>query len=830
MSVPTKELKFIHITKTAGSSIETVGLEKNKRWGINHSEYGFWHALFPNKPTKLKEKYDWFMVVRNPYKRILSEYHFLAGIFNYKHTKNEFNEFVKKWINNASNNIETDPVYGRKGGDHFTEQYKYLDPNIRIRILKFENIKEEFNNLMKEYNYNIVLNKKVQVSKNIFSLKDFNSEILELINKIYKKDFELFGYSMDINSYISSKSFDYIIRPLNTNNELVTITPEDRKAKELKFIHITKTAGTSIEEVGLRNKKLWGKYHNEYGYHHSIFSKKPSIFKEKYEWFMVVRDPYTRVVSEYHYLCTVNPKIINYSVEEFNNFIVKWATSASKGNNLDIKIGRGHFTEQYKYLDPAIKIHILKFENIEEEFNNLMKQYNYDITLVKHLNNSEKKYTVDDLTDETISIINTIYKNDFDLFNYKQKIVEIIKQIETPLIPISGKNKLKYIPITRNGNKYISEIATNLGLKWGENHGEYGWQFEIFLNKNRDLKNKYTWFMIVRDPYTRILSEYDFLNKGLYNNKIHTKEEFNSIITKWIQNVENKIENHPRFGRKIGDHFTEQYKYYDPEVKIHIVKYENLQEDMVLLLKEYEINHTIKTFNIETNFNFSIDDMSNDTIKLINRVYKKDFEQFNYTIQEIDIELQKQLKFIHITRTGGTSIEQIGLDNNKFWGRYDNSYGIFDESFTLKYDGLKRNFSWFTVVRNPYTRIISEYNYLKIVLRIKNSDDIKIFNSYIEKWLITIKNSGKVNGWHLIPQYTYIDSKYDITILKYENLTNEFNELMNKYKYDIKLNKVVSKINTKFTVKDLSPINIELIKVIYKEDFELFEYPVDYSI
>jgi hypothetical protein len=178
MSVPTKELKFIHITKTAGSSIETVGLEKNKRWGINHKEYGFWHEIFPNKSKSLKEKYDWFMVVRNPYKRILSEYHFLAGIFNYNHTPDEFNNFVIKWTTNASNDIESHHTYGRKGGDHFTEQYKYLDPNIDIHILKYENIEEDFNNLMVKYNYNFKFEKINNTSENKYTVDDLSNETI----------------------------------------------------------------------------------------------------------------------------------------------------------------------------------------------------------------------------------------------------------------------------------------------------------------------------------------------------------------------------------------------------------------------------------------------------------------------------------------------------------------------------------------------------------------------------------------------------------------------------------------------------------------------------
>jgi hypothetical protein len=46
------------------------------------------------------------------------------------------------------------------------------------------------------------------------------------------------------------------------------------KKRSLKFIHISKNAGTSIEKSGLLNKKLWGIYHKEYGYWHQYFPLK----------------------------------------------------------------------------------------------------------------------------------------------------------------------------------------------------------------------------------------------------------------------------------------------------------------------------------------------------------------------------------------------------------------------------------------------------------------------------------------------------------------------------------------------------------------------------
>ena len=137
-----KILKFIHISKNAGSSIEKIGITKNIQWGIYHSfEYGYWHNYFPNKPIQLKLKYDWFMIVRNPYNRILSEYYCEWGGIgkkNINHTKKEMNEYLIKKIKNR------DPK-----GDHYTEQNKYLDENkdIHIFILRFEKLNEDFNKL-----------------------------------------------------------------------------------------------------------------------------------------------------------------------------------------------------------------------------------------------------------------------------------------------------------------------------------------------------------------------------------------------------------------------------------------------------------------------------------------------------------------------------------------------------------------------------------------------------------------------------------------------------------------------------------------------------------
>jgi len=189
-------LKFIHITKCAGSFIEDIGKEHNIEWGRFHKEYGFWHNNFIDVPKSIKEKYDWFVVVRNPYDRILSEYYCEWGGIgnkNITHNKEEFNNYLIDKIKNRQLH---------ENSYHYSEQYKYIDNNINITIIKFENLFEELINLFEKYKIDINVNKynkKInnKESKNstiLFNIDDFNTDLLTYINEVYDKDFILFNY------------------------------------------------------------------------------------------------------------------------------------------------------------------------------------------------------------------------------------------------------------------------------------------------------------------------------------------------------------------------------------------------------------------------------------------------------------------------------------------------------------------------------------------------------------------------------------------------------------------------------------------------------------
>jgi len=185
-----KNLKFIHITKTAGTSIEDSAFNQGILWGRFDLEYTKnikpnWHKPFTLLDPKLKNKYDWFTVVRNPYTRIVSEFY-----CSWIHPKNkdvsikDYNSIIR---NNILNRTST------KFGFHYYEQYLYIDKSININIIKFENLEEEFSKLMQKYDINIILDKK-NIGQHIYSTYEFDSQTIQLINDIYHYDFLEFNY------------------------------------------------------------------------------------------------------------------------------------------------------------------------------------------------------------------------------------------------------------------------------------------------------------------------------------------------------------------------------------------------------------------------------------------------------------------------------------------------------------------------------------------------------------------------------------------------------------------------------------------------------------
>ena len=189
------------------------------------------------------------------------------------------------------------------------------------------------------------------------------------------------------------------------------------------------------------------------------------------------------------------------------------------------------------------------------------------------------------------------------------------------------------------------------------------------------------------------------------------------------------------------------------------------------------------------------------------------------------------LEFVHITKTGGTSIEDWGYKNNIPWSYKKRAFFEKHKHFQLRQDVSKwhippkfffnnpyKDKKTFTCVRNPYTRIISEF-YCPWTGCKNNKATKKDFNIFIYNLLL---KKGIVNG---LPQYLYMDVDY---ILHFETLQNDFTNMDNSFDktYDTTLphsNKRKNK-NNYFTINDLDKRNILLINKIYEQDFKLFGY------
>lgn len=190
--------------------------------------------------------------------------------------------------------------------------------------------------------------------------------------------------------------------------------------------------------------------------------------------------------------------------------------------------------------------------------------------------------------------------------------------------------------------------------------------------------------------------------------------------------------------------------------------------------------------------------------------------------------------FIHIPKTGGTSLEtylkkkstqELFTDkpyNNKLIYPYNN-YSLQHQTYrTLYYYRELLNIDFnddlkiVTIVRNPYTRSISDLFWRKSINI--NSTKNEVYEQLRYNIMMNYDN-------HTLQQYKFIcDEKKvinKISIFKTETLTND----LHKYGY--------TNFETKLNTSDLSIVNymdylnndsIQLINNYYYMDFELFNY------
>ena len=174
------------------------------------------------------------------------------------------------------------------------------------------------------------------------------------------------------------------------------------------------------------------------------------------------------------------------------------------------------------------------------------------------------------------------------------------------------------------------------------------------------------------------------------------------------------------------------------------------------------------------------------------------------------------LVFVHIPKTAGRSVTSIiqkyhicaCIGHEYPSGINVNHLGAIKSKFI--------NCTFFTVVRNPYTRFISAYNYLMNPHGLDQEYTL-FLNEHSFEYIIENLEDLKNKIMHFVPQFYFVRGKY-VKICKFENLEADLMEISPKFE------KIpVEKSGPKF-ITELTEAQKEIIYQCYREDFEMFGY------
>jgi hypothetical protein len=194
---------FIHIPKTGGSSLEKyfsvkyriplnlkslMSTENIKGFADKPEITSSLQHLTYNTIIKYKDFFkidtnniEIITIVRNPYAKMMSDLFYLKKI-NMESTKEEVYDKIKNYLKENHDN-------------HVTPQYKFItDENENlienIKILHTETLNSDMTSLgYKDFNIKMNMN-----PNNVNYDNYLNEDSINLINKIYHKDFEILNY------------------------------------------------------------------------------------------------------------------------------------------------------------------------------------------------------------------------------------------------------------------------------------------------------------------------------------------------------------------------------------------------------------------------------------------------------------------------------------------------------------------------------------------------------------------------------------------------------------------------------------------------------------
>ena len=175
MIIDQHKIIFIHIPKTAGSSIKYF-------FGIKepHNKHKTIEEIKAEN-FKAYNSYNKFAIVRNPYDRMISFYFWMINMAKDVYINASFIEF-NEWIKDPFRFYNGDTI------NILNPQYTWVDET--VKIIKFENLNKELNEFFGE-KVNLPITNE---SNHKYYLEYYNTESLDIVYDKYKEDFKKFNY------------------------------------------------------------------------------------------------------------------------------------------------------------------------------------------------------------------------------------------------------------------------------------------------------------------------------------------------------------------------------------------------------------------------------------------------------------------------------------------------------------------------------------------------------------------------------------------------------------------------------------------------------------
>lgn len=179
------------------------------------------------------------------------------------------------------------------------------------------------------------------------------------------------------------------------------------------FVHIPKCGGTTIENIfngwhkWKTNDKLIGENRQHYKLT-QILELNPSC--NNYFRFTFIRNPYDRIVSEYHYLKRKFPEKVKITFKEF---------CADLDRNLDLYAGHYHKLTMVDYFDNYPVDFIGRVETMQRDWDVICELIGIPFNELKKENTTKHKHYTEYYDDETRQIVADKYSKDLEYFGYE---------------------------------------------------------------------------------------------------------------------------------------------------------------------------------------------------------------------------------------------------------------------------------------------------------------------------------------------------------------------------------------------------------------------------